>query len=97
LNAVAELVAAPARHWRKRREWEHFWSDETASAFWLSEGAQEPVRQAVREGWITAGDKVFDLGCGIGQTSAFLASVGCDVLGVDVSTAAIRRAGESYA
>jgi cyclopropane fatty-acyl-phospholipid synthase-like methyltransferase len=97
LTPVAERVKQPLRRWRKRRYWQHFWADDEATAFWLFESAQKPVIEAVQEGWIAAGAKVLDLGCGLGQTSAFLSSVGCDVLGVDISVAAIRRAGQSYA
>ncbi|MHA2218052.1 MAG: class I SAM-dependent methyltransferase [Candidatus Hodarchaeales archaeon] len=42
------------------------------------------------------GDKILDLGCGMGATSHFLALEGADVTGVDLSAKAIEKARELF-
>lgn len=42
------------------------------------------------------GERILDLGCGIGHLSAEIASFGADVLGIDSSISMISRARESY-
>ena len=45
---------------------------------------------------MTEGMSALDVGCGLGYTAAWLAQQGLEVLGVDVSRRAIRRAGRLH-
>jgi ubiquinone/menaquinone biosynthesis C-methylase UbiE len=45
--------------------------------------------------YLNKGDRVLDLGCGVGRDAIFLAKMGCEIWGIDISSEAIRKA-ESY-
>jgi SAM-dependent methyltransferase len=59
---------------------------------WLEEGPRREVVAAREEGWLPAGASVIDLGCGLAYTSAWLAGLGHEVLGLDRSGDALKRA-----
>lgn len=83
-----------------------FWDDPHISASLLrahlDDGVEEATRpvasiratvdRLVREGLVGPGVRVLDLGCGPGRYAELLASVGCDVTGVDLSTRSIAHA-----
>ena len=53
----------------------------------------EPNRfLASQQSLFRPGDRVLDVACGEGRNSVWLASLGCDVLGVDVSPLALEKA-----
>lgn len=58
---------------------------------WASH-AKEEVDELFAKGWIKPGDKVLDLGCGMGRHSFELAKRGCSVRGVDFSERLIEKA-----
>lgn len=55
-----------------------------------------PRERTVVERYFSPGGSVLDLGCGVGRTTAPLAERGFDVVGVDVSGEAIRRARKHF-
>jgi SAM-dependent methyltransferase len=57
----------------------------------LSEPPPE-LQRAVEEGWLPAGGRVLDVGCGLGTELAFLRNLGAFAIGVDVSLEALRMA-----
>ena len=54
--------------------------------------AREEVDVLFSNGWVAAGDKVLDLGCGFGRHSIELANRGCLVRGIDFSDRLIHEA-----
>jgi len=78
-------------------DWNKFWDQEQPDAPWLSEGARSQVRDALTDGWLVPGASLLDLGCGIGNTSAWLAGKGFRVVGLDVAPSAIARARAAHA
>jgi SAM-dependent methyltransferase len=81
---------------RRRFKWERQWRKAARQPKWLVEGPREQVRAAHDEGWIEPGASVVDLGCGIGNTAAWLAGHGHRVWAVDFARGAIRRGRERY-
>lgn len=54
-------------------------------------GVRDRVRDRVRDGV-----RVLDVGCATGYYSAILATLGCEVTGIDISETGIRKAREQY-
>jgi cyclopropane fatty-acyl-phospholipid synthase-like methyltransferase len=75
-----------------RFRWELVWARKGHRPFWMLDGARPTVIESVKDGWLTPGMTVLEIGCGIGQEAVWLADAGFKVLGVDFSRAAIRRA-----
>jgi SAM-dependent methyltransferase len=88
---IAAPIEAFAR-WRRRRDWQTKWSDTAPKPFWLVDDARPQVKDALADGWIPPNSSVVELGCGIGHGAAYLASQGCQVLALDVSSKALERA-----
>jgi SAM-dependent methyltransferase len=57
----------------------------------LSEPSLE-LRHALGDGWISPPGRVLDLGCGLGTEAGFLARGGFQAVGLDLSSAALKRA-----
>ncbi len=55
-----------------------------------------PALKEILKVRLKAGNRIMDLGCGNGATSAMLAEFGFSVIGLDTSTTGIRVATESY-
>jgi ubiquinone/menaquinone biosynthesis C-methylase UbiE len=69
----------------------------TGEADWWHLDAPSPeLLEAWAEGWIRPGGGVLDLGCGLGSEVGFLAEQGLSCVGVDLSTAALRRAASRH-
>ncbi|WP_236789600.1 class I SAM-dependent methyltransferase [Amycolatopsis sp. GM8] len=62
----------------------------TGATPWVIGQPQPAIIAAEGEGWFTG--RVLDIGCGDGANAIMLARRGHDVLGIDVSPAAVRRA-----
>ncbi len=82
---------------RRGNRWEARWRSEDYAPEWLHRGPRPQVCAAAEEGWIAPGASVIDLGCGLGDSVAWLASRGHPALGVDISREAVRRAAELHA
>ncbi|MBX7245567.1 MAG: class I SAM-dependent methyltransferase [Candidatus Sumerlaeaceae bacterium] len=80
------------KKWQNKSFWQRRWSDPKYQPHWLAEGAREQVKQAFESGWISDGDTVLDIGCGVGNNAIWLAQQGCRVVGFDIAAAAIERA-----
>jgi SAM-dependent methyltransferase len=73
---------------------EHDWNEQYASGEPLPWDTGVPERLLV-DAWKSGrlpGKRVLDVGCGTGTNSLWLAQQGCDVLGVDISAAAVEKA-----
>jgi SAM-dependent methyltransferase len=81
---------------RRRSRWERRWRAKGRRPTWLVDGPREQVRVARDEGWIEPGASVVDLGCGMGNTAAWLAERGHRVWAVDFASGAIRRGRARY-
>jgi len=76
---------------RRKRKWRRLYGGDRVPT-WLEEGPRREVVAAREEGWLPANASVIDLGCGLGYTSQWLADLGHEVLGVDRSKNALKRA-----
>jgi SAM-dependent methyltransferase len=93
---LAALRAARRRRLR-RRDWERRWGRADFDEPWLDRTVAAEIEEAVASGWFAAGAPTLDIGCGQGDTAAWLAARGFPVLGVDVARSAIARARAQHA
>src|SRR5262245_12164522 len=77
---------------RRRLRWEWQWRSRSHRSSWLVNGPRAQVRAARDDGWIEPGASIVDLGCGIANSSAWLAGVGHEVLAIDYVGDAVRQA-----
>ena len=68
------------------------YADGTAQGYWHLSDPSPEILEALDDGWLVPMARVLDLGCGLATDIAYLASLGFDVTGVDLSTEAIRQA-----
>jgi SAM-dependent methyltransferase len=90
---------APHPNNRSNEWWDGFWRktcDGSLSPDWLSESPRRQVVEAVRSGWLAPPGRVLDVGCGIGNSSQWLREEGFQVVGIEVSPAAVARARELW-
>lgn len=80
---------------RVRRSWDSGWSEPEFRGRRLAASAPQYLFGFER-GWLSRGQRVLEIGCGLGQTAAELASRGLEVVAIDVSREAIRRARDAY-
>jgi SAM-dependent methyltransferase len=81
-----DLLAGSGSTW-----WDQFNADESRAVPFFTGRPDENLAAWFAEGLLTPG-RVLELGCGIGRNATYLAELGCDVLAVDFSAQAIRRA-----
>ena len=67
----------------------------------MPDGALRPgglglTRELIRLSGLAPGSSVLDVGCGFGRSAGFLASVGYDVTGIDISEKLIKQASERF-
>jgi SAM-dependent methyltransferase len=67
----------------------------TRTAPWVIDEPQPAIVDLERAGWITG--KVLDAGCGSGEHTILLTSLGYDVLGIDFSPTAVEQARQNAA
>lgn len=60
--------------------------------WWHLSTPSPELRQALADGWLPAGGRAIDIGCGLGTEAGYLHRVGWQVAGIDVSAAALARA-----
>jgi len=72
--------------------WNRQWANPNFAAAWVLTAPPQEVEEAVQTGWFPSGTRVLDIGCGSGELSAWLASQGFEVLGIDFAENAIQRA-----
>jgi SAM-dependent methyltransferase len=73
--------------------------DEYASGehrWWHLSSASPELIEALDSGWLHRPGRVLDLGCGLGSETAYLAELGFDACGVDISRAALAGARELH-
>lgn len=90
---IVQPLISRYRKWR----WNHRWRQPGFEATWLKTGPREFVATGFEDGWLAAGLRALDIGCGLGYTAAWLAQCGLDVVGIDFSPVAIRRAQRLHA
>jgi SAM-dependent methyltransferase len=71
--------------------WDQFNADQSRAVPFFTERPDENLAAWFAEAQLTRG-RVLELGCGFGRNATYLAGLGCDVLAVDFSAQAIRRA-----
>jgi 2-polyprenyl-3-methyl-5-hydroxy-6-metoxy-1,4-benzoquinol methylase len=71
---------------------EIFYITGLARISWHSEHPTSILDLALSSGWMKPGDRVLEVGCGLGTNTEWLARNGLDVTAVDLSRAAIRHA-----
>jgi SAM-dependent methyltransferase len=76
----------------KRFVFEIFYATGLARIAWHSEQPSSILSLALSRGWMKAGDRVLEVGCGLGTNTEWLAGNGLEVTAIDLSRAAIRRA-----
>ncbi|MFN0151734.1 MAG: class I SAM-dependent methyltransferase [bacterium] len=95
LQLLRRIGLASVARWlnraSKRRYWEEAWGRDDYAPPWLGRGVAAEVVAAVRDGWFARGGAALDIGCGQGEIVAWLAEQGFDVVGVDISEAALAR------
>lgn len=64
---------------------------------WKSEYNEKLMNFLTEELGIKAGDRVIDIGCGVGKYGTYFASMGCDVTLTDISSKMLRHARENMA
>ena len=96
MHPLSREMRRSLRRAKGRRLWEHKWQDPDEDFGWRLDDVADEVRCAFDAGWLRNGMSVLDLGCGSGESAAWLARQGCDVAAVDVSATAIKRAVEAH-
>lgn len=76
----------------KKFIFELFYLTGLARIAWHSEVPSPILNLALESGWMKPGDRVLEVGCGLGTNAEWLASRGFDVTATDLSAAAVRRA-----
>ena len=71
------------------------YADGTCRWWHLSEPPPELVA-ALGDGWLPAGGRVIDVGCGLGTEAGYLASAGWQAAGIDLSGTALARAAAGH-
>lgn len=75
----------------KRFIFELFYFTGLARISWHSEEPTSILPLALESGWISPGNRVLEVGCGLGTNTEWLARHGLDVTAIDLSRAAIWR------
>lgn len=78
----------------KKFVFDFFYFSGLARIAWHHEEPSSALQQSVDAGWLTPGQRVLEVGCGLGTNCEWLAANGFDVTGVDLSSTAIRKAGK---
>ena len=76
----------------RQEKWGRSWAKPNFAPEWRAHGIPEMLRKAVESGWLPAGSSLLDIGCGAGETAAWLAERGYRVTGIDFAPSAIARA-----
>lgn len=76
-------------HAAVQRKWERKWDNPTFNPFWRTERPQKEFLEAINSGWFRKEDRIYDIGCGTGETCRWFAAQGFPVLGFDFSTVAV--------
>lgn len=76
----------------KRFIFELFYLTGLARISWHSEQPTSILGRALGAGWMKPGDRVLEVGCGLGTNTEWLARSGLDVTAIDLSRMAIWRA-----
>lgn len=76
----------------KRIVFELFYFTGLARIAWHSEEPTSILPLALTSGWMKPGDRVLEVGCGLGTNAEWLARNGLDVTAIDLSRVAIWRA-----
>lgn len=76
-----------------RPEWEYLYQTSTATQLPWELGGPDPcLVRAIERKLLPGRGRVVDLGCGLGSAAVYLAALGCQVTGVDLSATAIEKA-----
>ena len=80
----------------KKAYWEQRWSNEAESAQWIDRGIAPELELAYNQQWLPRQGRVLDIGCGVGDTAAWFAGKGYDVVGIDISESAINKGSDRH-
>jgi 2-polyprenyl-3-methyl-5-hydroxy-6-metoxy-1,4-benzoquinol methylase len=76
----------------KKLVFEFIYLTGAARITWHVEEPTPLIDTALRNGWLRPGQRVLEVGCGLGSNGEHLARLGFDVTAVDLSAVAIRKA-----
>lgn len=76
----------------RRKAWETRWSQDGFNPKWAGRGVARELFDLQESGWLPAGGRVLDIGCGLGEIAAWFANQGYPALGIDLAQSAVEQA-----
>jgi 2-polyprenyl-3-methyl-5-hydroxy-6-metoxy-1,4-benzoquinol methylase len=78
----------------RKLAFEMFYATGFARFAWHVEKPTSLIDRAISSGWLKPGQRILEVGCGLGSNCEHLASLGFDVTAIDLSATAIRKAAQ---
>ena len=76
--------------------WESKWRREDYEPAWAGRDVPVEVPQAIRAGWLPTTGRVLDIGCGLGDVTAWFAQNGYTSVGIDIAESAVLKATQRH-
>ncbi len=94
-NDLQSELAPDQYYEQQKNRWETSWAGDDFNPIWKSSQIPPVLQRAIAEGWFPNSAAVLDIGCGDGEISRSLAEQNFEVLGIDYSASAVKRARET--
>jgi SAM-dependent methyltransferase len=75
-----------------QRQWDAKWASESFAPKWANRRIPREVVEAVASGWLPAGGRVLDIGCGLAEIATWFAECNYDATAIDISPRAVQKA-----